>query len=120
MSYLKSFVIGSSFPTFILFLIAVDYEKKKTFSYNFYSKYVPFAFGMANVASRFLAKQLNLTLEQRFFYTTIIGIVYRLISSRKFGFYDYNKNEWCKYNVVILFLYTFTFMVVMYNLERLL
>lgn len=120
MSYLKSFIIGSSYPTFFLFLFAVDYEQKKTYSYNFYSKYVPFALGIANVLSRFVAKQFNLTLEQRFFYTTIIGIIHTLISSRKFEYYNYNNNEWCKYNIIILFLYTFTFMIVMYNLERLL
>ena len=120
MSYLKSFIIGSSFPSFILFLIAVDQEEKKTYTYNFYSKILPISIGLGNVLSRFIGEKLNWSLEKRLFYTTIIGVFYRIFTSKKMNYYKYNRVEWCKYNIIILLLYSFTFMIVIYNLERLL
>ena len=92
MSYLKSFIIGSSFPSFILFLIAVDQEEKKTYTYNFYSKILPISIGLGNVLSRFIGEKLNWSLEKRLFYTTIIGVFYRIFTSKKMNYYKYNRD----------------------------
>jgi len=119
MKYLKEFIIGSSFPAFIVFFILVDYEKRKNYEYNFYTKITPLILGIFNVVSLWIAEKLNISMKNRFIYMTIIGSLYTITNSRYRNYYNYSNKQWCLYGLMIVCLYSFTFMGVIYNLERL-
>lgn len=116
--YIKSFVIGSSFPVVVLFFLIVA-NIKRNYSYEFYSLLAPLYLGLMNALSLFFAKKWNMTLKERY---TFIGLFSPLIVAT-FAFFTkaYTKtaDEWFFYSLNLLVQHFFVFNIIVYNLEKL-
>jgi hypothetical protein len=56
--YLKSFIIGSSFPSFILYFLAVRVAKNKNYRFEDYAFIGPLSLGVNNMLSLYIAKNI--------------------------------------------------------------
>lgn len=122
--YLRSFVIGSSFPVFFLWFLRVRNIKKKSWTYENYSLINPFYFGMMNMISLYLSKkykELEWDLRKRLI---VIGIISPLLVSTLttiFNFYSFtNVSQYLMYYLKIFIWHFFTYNFIIYNLENLL
>jgi len=114
-SHLKSFVIGSSFPVFILFFLAVRRmdPKDRNYSYENYTLLAPLYLGLMNVIGGLLFRG-----ENRYLYTGIlsgilIGVIGTLLKS-----YNYTKSEWLKYYFYIVFKHIVIFALIIQSLTN--
>ena len=73
--YLRAFVIGSSCFVFLPYFFCVSRFKKEDFNFIYkpYTFLAPPALGLMNVTSLFLAKQFNLSKENRFLLISILA-----------------------------------------------
>src|SRR3989304_8714531 len=114
--YLRSFVIGSSFPVFLIFFLSVAFLSKdlRNYSYKTYTFLAPLYFGLMNILSLYLAQKYNLSLKQRLFYiwilsATIVSIFETLLKS-----YNLDNYEWLKYYFIIFLYHFIAFNIVIY------
>ena len=118
--YLRAFVIGSSCLIFLPYFFVVSHFKKKYVNYNYmsYTFLAPVALGLMNVISLFLAKQLNLSRENRFLLISILAPTGVLAVIILFKMYNYTRE---KLAIHIVSLYIFYFVIwnlVVYNLDK--
>ena len=115
--YLKSFIIGSSWPVIILFLIVVARLKNKNYRYDTYSMIAPVYLGLMNMLSLYLARRYNLSLRMRY---VVIGLISPLIViaiGMSLGSYNFTCREWQLYSMRLIVKHFLIFNVIVYLLE---
>jgi uncharacterized membrane protein SirB2 len=121
--YVKSFIIGSSWPTFILYFIGVSRfdEKIKNYSYKNYTFIAPIFLGLLNVFGLWLSKKYNMNRTSRFILTGLIGTILIASFITLFKIYNFNvKKEWIMQYIKLLILYIFVFGVIVNIVDYLL
>lgn len=117
MDYLKSFIVGSSFPVFIFFFLSVMNLPHKNYSYEFYTIIAPLYLGTMNMLSLYLARYYKLNLRERYL---LIGILSPLIViSAVFltGAYPFNSVSKLHYMLRIIMIHFIIFNFVVYYIE---
>lgn len=120
MSYLKSFIIGSSYPSFILFFLAVKNIQKniKNYTYTNYTLVAPVYLGIMNILSLYFAQSFNLSLRNRFM---IVGLLSPLIVATFAKFtnsYNYTSKQWKEYYAHIFTEHFLIFNMIIYIIEK--
>ncbi len=121
-NYLKSFIIGSSYPVFVLFFfnVARSPPEKRNYTYEAYTKVAPIYLGLMNALSLFLAQTFNLSLRMRYILIGILsGMIVSAISTT-FKTYNFDRKQWLEYYGRIILTHFFVFNVIIYTLEYLL
>lgn len=119
MSYLKSFIIGSSYPIFVSFYYAVqNSQPKKTYSYYDYTMVAPVWFGLWNMMSLILAKHFKLSFRMRFLLVSILSAFSIMLISTTLKSYKFTKAEWLRYYIYIFVKYMIVWNLIIYNIEK--
>ena len=118
MKYLKQFIIGASYPVFILYYLAVyNSQSKKNYSYYEYTLVAPLWFGFWNVISLIIATKYNLSMRQRFLLISIVSALSIMVIATLSKSYDFTTPEWLTYYGYILLKYLFVWNVIIYFIE---
>ena len=118
MSYLKQFVIGSSYIVFAPFFYAVQNNKFKTYEYYTYTLIAPVWFGLWNIISLILSNILKLNLKERFLLISILSSISIMLIATYGNAYKYTKEEWIKYYLHIFIKYMIVWNLIIYNIEK--
>ena len=121
-NYLKSFIIGSSFPVFSPFFYNVSKlpSNLKNYSYVTYTFIAPLYLGLINSLATLIGQKWNLSLRQRYL---IIGPLSGLLVAgiaTVMKTYNYNRQEWMNYYFRIILNHFLIFNIVIYFIEFLL
>lgn len=119
MSLLKSFIIGSSLPTTLHFLLKVMSipENKLNYTYKEYSIIAPLYLGLMNAISLSLQKRYRWTIKQRFLYISIISGIFVFCFAKINKSYNFNDKEWFMYGLRILAKHFITYNLIICPLE---
>jgi len=116
--YIESFVIGSSFPVFVLFFYGVLNLKNRNFSYEDYTFKAPLYFGILNVLSLYIGNKFGLSLQQRLFITSLISSFYIISTIKKSKAWNFKtEKRWYLQYILVFLSHLFTFNVIIYFLE---
>ena len=117
--YIKSFIIGSSYPSFVLFFMVVSqYGEMMNLPFTTYSIIAPPFLGLLNVFGLFLKNKYNLGQFQRFFYTGIIGAIFISIVITLLKIYNFTtKRRWIEQYIKLQITYFLIFSVIIRSLE---
>ena len=119
-SYLKSFIIGSSFPSFILYFLAVKFAKNKNYKFEDYVFIAPVFLGLTNSFSLYIATKYNLSLKTRMLGTSIFLSFFVFLFDYYTNQYKITKlKDWFIMYLAIFSIYFVVFNFVIYNLELL-
>ncbi|HLX54132.1 MAG TPA: hypothetical protein VKR58_09330 [Aquella sp.] len=120
MSYLRSFVIGSSFFVFIWFFLVVRNISSsiKNYTYDDYTLVAPIYLGMMNVLSLYIAHQFDLSLRMRYVVIGIISPLIVIIFARWMKTYNFTNAEWNKYSLMLIMQHFLIFNLIVYYLEK--
>ena len=114
--YLKSFIIGSSFPSFIIFFIAVSYfllyEKTGLMNYHRYSILAPLGIGLMSLFAKYIHLNYNMKLKDTYLIISLISAFF--ISSFITTIQTYNF-EIRSRRGIIQYLLIFTGHLLVYN-----
>ena len=120
MSCLRAFLIGSSYPVLLPFLLSVRYsysQSEKNYSYQDYSLVAPAFLGTCNVISLAIANSLDLSLRQRCLTGAALSAAVVCVYARTSGSYNYSEQEWLRYYTYISFNHFIVWNIVIYYLE---
>ena len=117
--YLKSFVIGSSFPVFFTFFIGFHKLKKKEYSYFNYSLIAPLWFGLWNIISLSIAEYFKLSTRTRFLLISLITYSIIITYNTYNKVYNFTDKEWYIYYLGMLITYFLVWNIIIYNIEKL-
>jgi hypothetical protein len=117
--YLRSFIIGSSFPVFILYFLAVRFNtKNNVYTFNDYVFIAPFALGLFNMISHYVADIYNIHLRKRLFISSIIApIVVFLFDYITKQYKIHTIDQWLLLYVNLCIIYFIVFNFIVYYLE---
>jgi hypothetical protein len=118
--YLRAFVIGSSYPVFVLYFNAVSKydESKMKYTYRDYTMFAPFALGILNAFGLYFANIYSLSRADRFFLTGLIGSLITAIFITVFKIYDFESTErWFQQYFYLIITYIFVFCVIVNTLD---
>ena len=120
MKYLKQFVVGSSCLVFLPFYYSVLLldKSKRNFLFENYVFLAPFWFGLFNMLSLYLSEQFNLNYKQRFQTISLLSYLFILTIVTNTNAYNFNKNDWIKYIIILGLLYYLTWNYVIYYIEK--
>ena len=120
--YLKSFVIGSSYPVFLFpcYNVSKMGSSERNYTYQTYTFIAPLYIGIMNVLSLYLASQLSLSLIQRYYLISIISATIVCLFSTYRKAYNYSQKQWIFYYIRIFALHTFLYTVIIYSIEKIL
>jgi hypothetical protein len=121
MSYLKSFIIGSSLPTVLMFyfLFFSIPDSIKNYSNEQYALVAPLYFGFMNMLSLFVGNLIGLKLRSRLLMISIISIIYILASVKLNNVYKFeNTFQWISYGTIIVIFHLMAYNVIIYSLEE--
>ncbi len=119
MTYLKSFIIGSSYPVFASFYYAVyNNQPKKTYTYYDYTMIAPLWFGLWNVISLMLAKHFGLNPRMRYALVSVLSAFSIMIIATYLKSYDFTSIEWLKYYLYIFIKYMIVWNLIIYSIEK--
>jgi len=112
--YTKAFVIGSSWPMFILYFLGVaNYADKANVSYQRYTYIAPVFLGLLNMFGLYLSKQSDTFNQHRFILTGLIGAILIAVFVTVFGMYRDVDTCWMlRYYVYLTILYIVVFGVI--------
>src|SRR5690349_11423528 len=113
--YLKAFIIGSSWPTFILYFYAVSNysETERKYSYRDYTFVAPLFLGLLNMFGLYLANKFNLSRGQRFILSGLVGAMMVSIIITLFNVYNYDSvNRWVQQYISLFIVYLVVFGIV--------
>jgi hypothetical protein len=114
--YLRSFVIGSSFPVFIIYFIAVQsITTPKKYTFETYSIIAPLFLGTCNMLSLYISELYNIELRQRLLITSILLPL--LVCLYAYFGKIYKFTNWTNYFIIVLIIYIFVFNIIVYYLE---
>lgn len=110
MQLLKAFVVGSSLPVVILFLIATALNKKKSFSYEAYSIIAPTFFGFISVLLAYLFKKPKLN---NYMITGLLTSLFVLVLNYNLKTYPFQTwEDWLRYYIRLLPGHLFALLVI--------
>ncbi len=117
--YLRSFVIGSTYLTTLLFFLTVRNipDTVKNYSYEDYTLIAPLYLGLMNTLSLYLSKVYNLSLRQRL---VLIGLISPLIVisfAYSSSVYNFTMEEWVRYAFRLMLKHFAIYNIVIYFLE---
>lgn len=119
MTYLKEFILGSSYFVFLPHFYAVqNSQSKKTYSYYHYTLVAPVWYGIWNIISFIIAKQFNLTKRLRFFLISIISSLCIMGIAYYFKTYNFTNEEWRKYFLYIFIKYLLVWNIIVFYLDK--
>lgn len=120
--YLLSFIIGASWPVFILFFVAVSkYGPVAKYDYKTYTLIAPLFLGLLNMFGLYIARMFGLTHVQRFLYTALIGAAMISILITYFELYNFDsQSKWNQQYLYLFITYIFVFSIIVYGIEELL
>ena len=121
MNFLKNFIIGSSFPVFAPFYLAVLSlnPEKRNYTYQLYTFIAPIYLGLMNMLSAYISREYNLGLRSRLLITSIISTLIVSTFSTVTKAYNYQSGDWIKYYLSIFVQHFFIYNIVIYSLETL-
>ena len=119
---IKSFVIGSSIPAFIILFIVVIYlfmNKEATFNYYRYSVMAPLGLGILSMLSKFISIQYNIKLKTSYFIISLLSALFVSINiTLGKGAYNFkSKNRWYLQYLLILIGHLFIYNKIIYSLD---
>jgi len=119
---IKSFVIGSSLPAFIILFSVVVYlfkNKQATFDYYRYSILAPLGMGFLSLLSKLISINTKYNLKISYLLISIISASFVSINiSREEGAYDFETNErWYLQYFLIFIGHLFIYNCIIYPLD---
>ena len=119
---LKSFIIGSSIPAFIILFIVVIYLfkiKEATFDYYRYSVLAPIGMGLLSLIAKFISIKYNISLQICYFVISLFSALFVSINiSREEGAYNFKtKNRWYLQYLLIFIGHLFIYNCIIYPLD---
>jgi hypothetical protein len=119
-TYLRAFVIGSSFFVFFLFFYSIIQIPTKKRNYHFYQYtfIAPFFLGLMNMVSLYISDVFNITRQFSLFVTSISVPFALILFAKTYNIYNFTKSEWVFYIWYVFLLYIFVFNVVVYYLDK--
>lgn len=110
MNYLKPFVIGSSFPVILIYLIFFPFtSNKRNFSCEEYVVIAPLYLGIMTMFAFFISKNFKLSLQQSLLYISILSAFLSAMYAKSMDSYSFKDNEWYVYYITIFLVYLFVF-----------
>jgi hypothetical protein len=121
MRYLRSFVIGSSFPVFVIFFLVVMNisTNTKNYTYENYTLIAPIYLGVMNMLALYLANEFELSLRMRYIIIGIISPLVVIMFAYITHSYNFNGEEWRKYAATLVVQHFLIFNIIVYGLEKL-
>jgi hypothetical protein len=118
-NYLRSFIIGSSFPVLLSFYVRVQQisDKIKNYTFDSYSILAPMYLGIMNAISLYLSNKYNLDLRTRLLYISIVSAITIITFAKLTNSYNYTTKEWLYYAIKIFFNHIVTYNIIIYTLE---
>lgn len=118
-NYLKAFIVGSSLPVTALYLIGVQTIKENQINFKTYAIEAPLFLGGLNVFGLYLSNKLNLSIDQRYLLTSIIGFLFIItLLYNQPNIYTYsNKSQWTKHIILVLIAYLLTYNLIVRFIE---
>ena len=119
-TYLRAFVIGSSFLVFLPYFWAVSGFKKSKFNFDFtyYVFIAPPALGVMNMVSLLITDYFHLTNRMRYLIASVIAPTCILMLVKYFNIYNYTKEEWIQHIFYLYLLYFVVFNFIVYFLDK--
>ena len=119
---IKSFIIGSSIPAFIILFIVVIYLfkiKEATFNYYRYSILAPIGMGLLSLIAKFISIKYNISLKLCYFIVSLFSALFVSINiSREEGAYNFKtKNRWYLQYLLIFIGHLFIYNCIIYPLD---
>jgi hypothetical protein len=116
---LRSFVIGSSFPVFVLWFLKYQQISKKTWTYESATIINPLYFGTMNLLAYYLGKKYNWSLRKRLIIISFLSSLIICTLTTSYNFYGFNKlSQYLWYYLKVSFFHFFTYNVIIYYLEN--
>jgi uncharacterized membrane protein len=114
MDYFKSFVLGSSYLTFVLFSLGVQSidKKKRKYSYEKYSLIEPIYFGIINIIILYLIKNTDYKETNIYIIIGLLSFLFVFGIAKSLNVYDYTNGEWTHYFVTLLVLHLITICII--------
>lgn len=119
---LKSFIIGSSIPAFIILFIVVIYLfkiKEATFDYYRYSVLAPIGIGLLSLIAKFISIKYKISLQICYFVISLFSALFVSINiSRGEKAYNFKtKNRWYLQYLLIFIGHLFIYNSIIYPLD---
>ena len=119
---LKSFIIGSSVPAFIILFIVVIYLfkiKEATFDYYRYSILAPIGMGVLSLLAKYISINYKINLQLCYFIISIISALFVSINiSRGEKAYNFkSQNRWYLQYLLIFMGHLFIYNKIIYPLD---
>ena len=119
---LKSFIIGSSIPAFIILFIVVIYLfkiKEATFDYYRYSVLAPIGMGLLSLIAKFISIKYKISLQICYFIVSLFSALFVSINiSRGEKAYNFKtKNRWYLQYLLIFIGHLFIYNCIIYPLD---
>lgn len=119
MTYLKEFILGSSYFVFLpFFYIVKNSQKERNYSYYHYTLVAPLWFGLWNIISLIIAEYFGLSKRLRFLLISIISYISILLFVSYFQTYKMSPHEWRKYYISQLVRYLLIWNIVIFYLDK--
>lgn len=119
-SYLRAFVIGSSFMVIFPHLLAVANldERDINYTYKEYSLIAPLYYGFMNMLSLYISFIFKLSRRERYLITGTISPLIVISFSYIMKTYDFQGNEWIKYGLGLFIKHFLIWNIVVYSLDK--
>ena len=119
---LKSFIIGSSIPAFIILFIVVIYLfkiKEATFNYYRYSILAPIGIGFLSMLSKYISITYNIDLKTSYFIISLLSALFVSINiSIGNGAYKFKSNNRWYFQYLLIFIgHLFIYNKIIYPLD---
>jgi len=118
--YLKSFIIGSSYPVIILpfYIVSRLNSKKINYTYKSYTFIAPLYIGIMNALSLYIMSVFSLSMENRYYLISIISAIIVATFATHAQAYNYNRREWALYYMRLFILHFILYNVIIYSIEK--
>ena len=118
--YLRSFVIGSSLPSFFVFFytLAIINEKLYNYPYDIYVMLTPVYLGIMNIFATILRNNFSISLERSLLIISIITFVITVSFAYFNNIYIYTYYQWFNYFSSQLIKYFIVFNFIIYTIEK--
>lgn len=122
---LKSFIIGSSILSFIIFFIGVTYfikyEKSAIFDYHTYSILAPIGLGFASLFAKYIHLMYNIKLKKAYFIISILSALFICLKvtiewEQVYKFKIYTQRSHIQY-LLIFMTHLFVYNIIIYSLD---
>lgn len=117
--YIKAFIIGSSWPVFVLFFYAVDQlNDVRNYSFKNYAFEAPVFFGLLNMFGLFISKEFDLLRTTRFLLTGMIGALIIAIVITVTHEYNFKTEQrWLEQYILLFIWYIFAFFIIVNTID---